>query len=98
MSATSDQAPRGALQEARVTLGACIQLKGVLMPQSGRANGTVNPTILAFVQKNPGRRAEQIAAGLGTDSKGPRSPMKRLVETGRVKTKGERRGMLYWAG
>lgn len=101
MSATSDQALRTALQEARVTLSACMQLKGVLMPQSrnGLSSGSVNPdAILAFVQKNPGQRAEHIAAGLGTDSKALRSPMKRLVEAGQVKTKGERRGMQYWVG
>ena len=97
LSATSDQALRGALQEARVTLSACMQLKGVLMPQNGGSSSSVNTdAILAFVQKNPGQRAEHIAAGLGTDSKALRSPMKRLVEAGQVKAKGERRGMQYW--
>jgi hypothetical protein len=39
---------------------------------------------------NPGRRAEHIAAGLGTDSKALRGPMKRLIEELKVKTRGER--------
>jgi hypothetical protein len=101
MASTSDQALRTALQEARATLSACMQLKGVLMPHrgNGRSSGAVSAeTILSYVQKNPGQRGEHIAAGLGTDSKALRSPMKRLIEAGQVKTKGERRGMQYWVG
>ena len=97
MASTGDQPVRAALQDARATLSACMQLKGILMPQSGRANGSVNPdAILAYVQKNPGQRGEHIAAALGTETKALRSPMKRLVEAGQVRTKGERRGMQYW--
>jgi hypothetical protein len=101
MAATGDQALRIALQEARATLSACMQLKGILMPQSGngRTSGAVSAeAILSYVQKNPGQRGEHIAAGLGTESKTLRSPMKQLVEAGQIRTKGERRGMQYWAG
>jgi hypothetical protein len=49
-------------------------------------------------QKSPGQRGEHIAAGLRTDTKALRGPMKRLIEAGQVRTKGERRGMQYWAG
>ena len=99
MASTGDQALRTALQEARVTLSACMQLKGVLVPQSGRANGSLDAdAVYAFVQKNPGQRGEHIAAALGTDTKPLRGPMKRLIEAGRIRTKGERRGTQYWAG
>ena len=97
MASTGDQALRIALQEARATLSACMQLKGVLMPQNGGSRNSVDPgAILAYVRKNPGQRGEHIAAGLATDTKALRSPMKRLVEAGQIKTKGERRGMQYW--
>src|SRR5262245_33985441 len=96
-SATGDQAVRSALQEARAMLSACMQLKGVIIP-AGRSGASVEPAaILAYVTKNPGQRGEHIAAGLGTDTKAIRRPMKQLIEAGQVKTKGERRGMQYWA-
>jgi len=99
MASTGDQALRTALQEARATLSACMQLKRVLMPQGRRSGVSVEPdAVLAFVQKNPGQRGEHIAAGLGTDSKAIRPAMKQLIEAGQVRTKGERRGMQYWAG
>jgi hypothetical protein len=99
MASTSDQVLRAALQEARATLSACMQFKGVLMPQNGRSERAVDlDAVLAYVQRNPGQRGEHIAAGLGTDAKALRGPMKRLIESGQVKTKGERRGMQYWAG
>lgn len=99
MAASGDQALRAALQEARATLSACMQLKGVLMPRNGRSSGSVDPdAVHAFVQKNPGQRGEHIATALGTDTKALRGPMKRLIEERKVMTKGERRGMRYWAG
>ena len=99
MASTSDQAIRSALHEARAPLSACMQLKGVLMPQGRRLGSAVDPdAVLAYVQKNPGQRGEHIAAGLGTDSNAIRPAMKRLIEAGSVRTKGERRGMQYWAG
>jgi hypothetical protein len=99
MSSTGDQPIRTALQEARATLSACMQLKGVFMPQGRRSGNAVDPdAVLVYVQKNPGQRGEHIAAGLGTDSKALRGPMKRLIESGQVRTKGERRGMQYWTG
>jgi prophage DNA circulation protein len=97
MGSTSDQTIRTALHEARAPLSACMQLKGVLMPQGRRSGSAVEPdAVLAYVQKNPGQRGEHIAAGLGTDSKAIRPAMKRLIEAGSVRTKGERRGMQYW--
>jgi len=99
MAVTSDAALRTAMQEARVTLSACLQLQGVAVSPNGRAARVVDAEVVhAYVQKNPGQRGEQIAAALGTDSKALRGPMKRLIEGRRITTKGERRGMQYWAG
>jgi hypothetical protein len=98
MSATGDAALRTALQEARMTLNACLQLQGSGVPHSGRPGVAVDPdAVHAYVRSNPGQRGEHIAAALGTDTKSLRGPMKRLIEDSKVKTKGERRGMQYFA-
>src|SRR5439155_23960019 len=94
------------LAEARETLGACLSRNGVTIPSHGsavkasgrRSSGQVDTdTLLSYVKNNPSQRGEQIAAALGTDSKAMRPVMKRLIEAGDVKTRGERRGMTYAA-
>jgi hypothetical protein len=54
-------------------------------------------TLLAHVKKNPGQRGEQIAHTLRTDVKTMRLPMLKLIGTKKIKTKGQRRGMMYFA-
>ena len=54
--------------------------------------------VLAHVRICRDERGEEIAAELGIDTKTLRGPMKRLIAAGQVHTKGERRGMQYWAG
>ena len=96
MEATSDGALRKALDEARTTLTACLSLNGVVVPHA-RPSASIDPEALVrYVREYPGQRGEQIASALGTDSKAIRAPMKRLVEAGSIKTKGQRRGMQYW--
>lgn len=53
--------------------------------------------LLTFVKKNPGQRGEQIAEALKTDVGTMRLPMKTLIAGKKVKTKGQRRGMTYFA-
>mgnify|MGYP000875923541 CR=1 FL=1 len=102
--ATKDQALRKALEEARSTLAACMQLKGVTLTPRGSAPkraprvGTIDrETLLTYVRNNPGSRGEQIAAALGTDTTTMRPVMKALIAERKVKTAGERRGMAYTA-
>jgi hypothetical protein len=52
--------------------------------------------LTAYVAKHPGQRGEQIAAALGTTSAAIRGPMKTLIKSKSVKTKGQRRGMTYF--
>lgn len=54
-------------------------------------------TLLEFVKKNPGQRGEQIAKALRTDVGTMRLPMKALIAAKKVSTKGQRRGMTYFA-
>lgn len=104
-SETSDKAMREALGEARSTLSACLQLGGVSTltakgsgPKRAARGGSVDAdSLLSYVKNNPGQRGEEISAALGTDSKTVRPVMKQLIEDRKVKTKGERRGMAYFA-
>jgi hypothetical protein len=53
--------------------------------------------LMSFIKKNPGQRGEQIAAALRTDVKTMRLPMLKLIADKKLKTKGQRRGMTYFA-
>jgi hypothetical protein len=99
---TQDAAIRHALEEARSTLSACLQLQGVTLTPKGSApkrvvrGGAIDgEALISYIRSNPGSRGEQIAAALMTDVKVMRPVMKRLIEAGRVRTAGERRGMTY---
>ena len=101
---SSDAATRRALDEARSTLSACLSLSGVIVAagtksrvRSASGASVDEGTLLTYVRTNPGQRGEQIAQALGTDTKAMRPVMKRLIEGGKVRTRGERRGMQYAA-
>jgi predicted ArsR family transcriptional regulator len=97
--ATGDNAVRKALEDARATLGACLAMnpKGVLTPK--RAAARVDPAaVLAYVRKNAGSSAEQIADAQGTDTKTLRPVLRELIEAGEVKASGKARGTRYAAG
>jgi hypothetical protein len=107
IAASTDAATRKALSAAQSTVSACLALNGVMVPtgapvaagsrRSSQDVESFGATLLDYVKKNPGQRGEHIAAALGTDTKAMRLPMKKLIEDGAVKTKGERRGMMYFA-
>jgi hypothetical protein len=101
---TNDAAMRRALDEARSTLSACLSLSGVVVAGGTRSRvrstggaSVDEGTLLTYVRNNPGQRGEQIAQALSTDTKLMRPVMKRLIEGGKVRTRGERRGMQYAA-
>jgi hypothetical protein len=52
----------------------------------------------AFVVKNPGLRIEQINKQLGTTTKDLALPIRKLIEEGALKTKGEKRSTMYFPG
>ncbi len=109
LGASEDAATRKALDEARVTLAACLALNGVAVKAGGRgalvqgarrsASQAVDPAkVLEYIAQHPGGRAEDIAAALGTDSKGLRPALAKLKADGRVKAKGVARATRYSAG
>ena len=52
---------------------------------------------LDHVKANPGQRIEQINRALGTRTAELRGPVTNMVSDGQVRTKGQRRGMTYFA-
>jgi hypothetical protein len=102
-AATEDRATREALGETRSTLAACLALNGA-QPAAQRTPATVQRNssanwpddLLRYVTANPGKRGEEIARALGTDTRTMRPSMHKLIADGRVRTQGERRGMAYW--
>jgi len=53
--------------------------------------------ILEVVKRKPGLRGEQLSKEMKTDTKSLRLPMLKLIGDKKVKTKGQRRGMMYFA-
>jgi hypothetical protein len=104
LSASKDPVTRQALSEARATLSACLTLNRA--EGAGRKGETRHASapidnlpevLLNYVRAHPGQRGEQIAAALSTDTRAMRPAMKRLIEAGKVRTEGQRRGMTYSA-
>lgn len=51
----------------------------------------------AYIAKHPGLRIEKIGAGLGVPTKALVLPVKRLISTRKVTTKGQKRATVYFA-
>jgi hypothetical protein len=54
--------------------------------------------LAAYVKKNAGERAEQIAKGMGVTTKDLQLPVKKLIAAGTIKTKGQKRSTQYFPG
>ena len=52
----------------------------------------------AFVKSHPGLRIEQINKELGTSTKDLALPIRKLISTGAIATKGNKRSTTYFAG
>jgi hypothetical protein len=52
----------------------------------------------SFVAKHPGLRIEQINKQLGTTTKDLALPIRKMIAEGSLKTKGEKRSTMYFAG
>ena len=77
--------PRAAAKAAR---------GGKRSPEQVEAMGA---KLLSYVKAKPGQRADQIARVFHSEVKTIRLPMQRLLATKKLKTKGQRRGMTYFA-
>jgi hypothetical protein len=104
MADTDDKPMRQALEEARTSLVACLVVAGVVIPAGGGSvrrspadKSELANALLAHIKAHSGQRGEQIAAALGTDTKTMRPAMHALIAQNKVKTRGERRGMQYFA-
>ncbi len=108
LAATADAATRKALDEARGCLTAVLSLNGVAVKAGGRgklvqgarrsAPERVDPAaVLAYIEHHPGGRAEDIAAALGTDTKGLRPALVKLKASGQVRASGVARATRYHA-
>jgi hypothetical protein len=53
---------------------------------------------VAFVRQHPGLRIEQINKQLGTLTKDLALPIRKLVATGMISVRGEKRSTTYFAG
>lgn len=56
----------------------------------------ITAKLAAHIAKNPGQRIEEIGKALGTPTKDLTLPVKKLIETKQIKTKGQRRATTYY--
>jgi hypothetical protein len=71
--------------------------RGTRGKRSTEQVGAFAVKILEVVKKKPGLRGEQLSKEMRTDTKSLRLPMLKLIGDKKVKTKGQRRGMTYFA-
>lgn len=114
LNASDGAVLKTALDEARTTVASCLGLIGVKPKAARRTltrrprghaatsdNGSAQPDandLLAYLKNNPGSSSETITKQFSTDAGTLRPVMRRLIDDGKVKTKGERRGTRYFVG
>lgn len=81
------------LRSAR--MGRPVGIRGV--KRSADDLGRTSESFLSFVASNPGLRIEQINKQLGSSTKDLALPIRKLIASGDVVTKGEKRSTTYFA-
>lgn len=98
----SDLARRAAIDTLAGALGGSSRISsranGRGYKRGSKDLGQLSETLLAFVAKNPGLRIEQINKQLGTTTKALALPIRKLLASGSLKSKGNRRATAYFPG
>lgn len=90
-------APRKApAKRAKATRAA--KSSGKRVRRSSADLAKIQSAFVAHVRANPGQRIEEITGALGLSSKDLRRPVSLLIEDGKVRTEGQRRGTRYFVG
>jgi hypothetical protein len=66
--------------------------------RTGEELDKLSDDFLAFVNKNPGLRIEQINKQLGTTTKDLALPIRKMISDGTLKVKGKKRSTAYFPG
>ncbi len=66
--------------------------------RTGEELEKLSEDFLAFVNKNPGLRIEQINKQLGTSTKDLALPIRKMIADGTLKVKGKKRSTAYFPG
>jgi hypothetical protein len=95
----TDVAQQAALQTVKA---AFVQGVGVsLAGKHGKRNHSqldhLQDTFRLYVANNPGQRIEEINRALGTSTKDLQLPIRKLIASGKITTKGTRRVTQYFA-
>jgi hypothetical protein len=103
----SDLAKRIAIEQLKTAFATDAQdgepLAVTPPPRAGRTRRghreieALRDKLLATIAEQPGRRAEEINAALGTSTPQIAQPLRQLVADHLVRTEGTRRGMRYFA-
>lgn len=91
----STNAPKAAAPAAAAKAGIKPIRKGAR--RSAEDVAAMGDALVAHVKANPGQRGEQIAAAMRSDVNTIRLPMKALIAAKKITTRGQRRGMQYFA-
>ncbi|MEZ4401614.1 MAG: hypothetical protein R3B06_16430 [Kofleriaceae bacterium] len=89
-------APRAARAAAAGAAAPARRSKGEKRPKAEIAQ--LQDRVIAHIKANPGQRIEQINKVLGTRTPDLSLPLKKLISSGAVSTKGARRATTYFPG
>ncbi|MDB4958031.1 MAG: hypothetical protein JWO36_5600 [Myxococcales bacterium] len=103
VSRVTDLAKRAALEAIGGAMGMSSSSYKHRPSSGGRAKRgaeqmeAMKAKILRAIKDHPGKRSEELNAALGTTTKELALPLRQLVADKLVTTKGQRRGMTYYA-